>query len=158
MENLIALGVGAVMLIVAFIFGTLGQRRHYQSIKSREERLRHILIFNEKTPPTSCAGQKYALVCGSVVMGGDYFRQVIAGLKSIFGGRLTSFEAMLDRGRRESILRMKEEARRLGANVIFNARFETTTLSAKQNGDEGLACAEFLVYGTAWRSPDLAKN
>ncbi|GHU11131.1 metal-binding protein [Betaproteobacteria bacterium] len=157
MGDLIALGFVVILLIVGFVFGSIGQSRHYRSIKTREFRLRHILLFNEKMPPTQYAGQEFALVSGSVIMGSDYFRQMIAGLKGIFGGRLTSFETMLDRGRREAILRMKEEAERMGANAIFNVRLETSTLSFSQQGNRegkgGLACAELMAYGTAWRAP-----
>jgi uncharacterized protein YbjQ (UPF0145 family) len=142
-----------VMLFVAYIFGTIGQSRHYRSIRQRELRLRHILIFNEKRSPARYAGKDFALVSGSIVMSSDYFRQAIASLKKFFGGRLTSFEAMMDRGRREAILRMKEEAERLGAEVVFNVRLETSMLSSRQADNSGLACAEFIAYGTAWRGP-----
>jgi uncharacterized protein YbjQ (UPF0145 family) len=146
--------LAVVMAIIAFVFGSLGQIRHYRAIRLRELQLRHILLFNEKMPPARYAGQNFALVCGSVVMSGDYFRQIIAGLEGIFGGRLTGFEAMMDRGRREAILRMKKEAERLGAEAVFNVRLETCTLSSQQKGKNGgLACAEFMAYGTAWRAP-----
>ncbi|MDR1889538.1 MAG: YbjQ family protein [Zoogloeaceae bacterium] len=161
MGDFIALIIAFILLVVGFVFGSIGQSRHYRSIRTRENRLRHILIFNEKMPPTQYAGQEFSLVCGSVIMGSDYFRQVIAGLKGLFGGRLTSFESMLDRGRREAILRMKEEAERMGANAIFNVRLETSTLAFSQQGNrsgrQGLACAELLAYGTAWRAPVDAK-
>jgi uncharacterized protein YbjQ (UPF0145 family) len=160
MGDLFALVIVAVLLVVGFVFGSIGQSRHYRSIKLREFRLRHILLFNEKMPPLQYAGQEFALVSGSVIMGSDYFRQMIAGLKGLFGGRLTSFESMLDRGRREAILRMKEEAERMGANAIFNVRLETSTLSFSQQGNreggKGLACAELIAYGTAWRAPSHA--
>ncbi|MDR3323715.1 MAG: YbjQ family protein [Zoogloeaceae bacterium] len=143
-----------ILMGVAFIFGSIGQSRHYRSIKRREWQLRRILVFNEKMPPASFAGQEFALVSGSVVMGSDHFRQVLAGLKSIFGGRLGSFETMLDRGRRESILRMKEQAARMGATAIFNVRLETSVLSSREGRKQGLACAELIAYGTAWRGSD----
>ncbi|GHT81558.1 metal-binding protein [Betaproteobacteria bacterium] len=160
MDVLIALIFAAILLTVGFVFGSIEQRRHYRSIKQREVDLRDILLFNEKHPPPEFAGQPFALVCGSVVMGSDHFRQFVAGLKAIFGGRLTSFEAMLDRGRREAILRMKEEAGKMGAKAVFNVRMETSTLSYSHeqgNGKAGLACVELVVYGTAWCAPGEVK-
>jgi uncharacterized protein YbjQ (UPF0145 family) len=153
MGELLGVIVSIVLLAVGYIFGSIGQRRNYRSIKAREAQLRDILVFNGKEPPASFAGQRFALVCGSVVMGSDYFRQFIAGLKGLFGGRLNSFESMLDRGRREAILRMKEEARRMGAKAIFNVRLETSMLSSR-NRKGGLACIELVAYGTAWRAPE----
>ncbi|MDR2030910.1 MAG: YbjQ family protein [Azoarcus sp.] len=159
MEDLYAPLVVFFLGVIGYVFGTLGQGRHYRSIKQREAQYRDILVFNEKLPPSEFAGQNFALVCGSVVMGGDYFRQIIAGLKAIFGGRLTSFEAMIDRGRREAILRMKAEARRMGARAIFNVRLETSTLSSsKANNEGGLFCMELIAYGTAWCAPGKAEN
>lgn len=159
MGDILAIGAAVVLLIVGYVFGTIGQSNHYRSIRQREVRFRDILVFNEKQPPPEFSGQEFTLVCGSVVMGSDYFRQFVAGIKAIFGGRLTSFEAMLDRGRREAILRMKEEARRIGAKAIFNVRLETSTLSfshSNGNGKAGLACMELVAYGTAWRAPGEA--
>jgi uncharacterized protein YbjQ (UPF0145 family) len=158
-DDLIAIAFIIFLAAVGYIFGSIGQRRHYRSITQREAQYRDILVFNEKLPPAEFAGQDFALVCGSVVMGGDYFRQILAALKMIFGGRLSSFEAMLDRGRREAILRMKAEARRKGARAIFNVRLETSTLSsAERNNKGGLPCMELIAYGTAWRAPDGAEK
>jgi uncharacterized protein YbjQ (UPF0145 family) len=156
MDVLIAIVGGGILVIIGYFFGSLDQKSHYRSIEQREAQYRDILVFNEKQPPQEFAGQQFALVCGSVVMGSDFFRQFIAGLKAIFGGRLTSFEAMLDRGRREAILRMKAEARRLGAQAVFNVRLETSTLSYSHNEGNrkaGLACVELVAYGTAWCAP-----
>lgn len=143
----------AVLLVVGYLCGTIGQRWHYRDIERREWVLRNILVFNEKMPPAQFSGQEFALVSGSVVMSSDYFRQVVAGLKQIVGGRLVSFEAMLDRGRREAILRMKEEARQMGASVIFNVRLETSNLSSAGGRNQGLTCMELIAYGTAWKAP-----
>jgi uncharacterized protein YbjQ (UPF0145 family) len=148
----------AVTLAIAFTAGKIEQNVHYRFINNREAQYsyRSILLFNEKIPPPEYAGQPFGLVCGSVVMGSDYFRQFLAGLKALFGGRLTSFEAMLDRGRREAILRMKAEAKSMGADVIFNVHLATSTLSIKRNGSGG-ACVEIVAYGTAWRKSNVGK-
>ena len=143
-----------ILLVVAYAVGSIGQSRHYDSIRQREEKYRDILIFNERRTPGEFSGRPYMLVSGSVVMGCDYFRIILASLKMLFGGRVNSFETMVDRGRREAILRMKAEARRMGAKAIFNVRMETSTLSFSRGGrNGGLACMELLVYGTAWRAP-----
>jgi uncharacterized protein YbjQ (UPF0145 family) len=152
MADLIGLIVALLALIVAYFSGSFIEKRHYAHIKTREAQLRNILLFNEKRPPANAAGSKFALVSGSAVMSSDHFRQTIAALKTLFGGRLTSYESMLDRGRREAILRMKEEARRQGANAIFNVRLETATLNANDPKQQ-VVCAEILAYGTAFSMP-----
>jgi uncharacterized protein YbjQ (UPF0145 family) len=104
-----------------------------------------------------CAKEEHAFTAG---LAGPV--SVGSLLKGLFGGRLNSFESMLDRGRREAILRMKEEARRMGAKAIFNVRLETSTLSSSSNGagrsKKGLACVELVAYGTAWRAPDVRSS
>jgi uncharacterized protein YbjQ (UPF0145 family) len=44
---------------------------------------------------------------------------------------------------------MKEEARRLGADMVFNVRFETASLAESAGGRQAMFSAEFIAYGTA---------
>ena len=90
-----------------------------------------------------------ALVVGSVVIAEDYFKRVAASLKSLVGGNIRSYESLLERGRREAIVRMKEEARRLGATHVVNVRLETASLSEDWSGQRPMFSAEFIAYGTA---------
>lgn len=151
MELLFQLALLAGLLIVGLVVGSVLERRHYRAIRAREQQYRHILVFTEKQLPLDFAGQPFHLVSGSVVISSDYFKTAAAGLKSLVGGRLTSYETLLDRGRREAILRMKEEAAQHGARVIFNVRLDTVMLN--QNSKNAVACAEVLAYGTAWGAP-----
>jgi len=66
-------------------------------------------------------------------------------LINIFGGRVSSYESLLDRGRREAILRMKESAK--GASEIVNVRIETSSIS--KNDNRGIGSIEVYAYGTA---------
>ncbi|THU05280.1 YbjQ family protein [Lampropedia puyangensis] len=149
MGLLIELIVPILLGLTGLLVGTLLERKHYRSIRAREEALRHIMVFNEKRPPLSFTGQHFHLVQGSVVVSSDYFKNIAASLKSFFGGRLTSYETLMDRGRREAILRMKEQAAAVGATAIFAVRLETSTLNSI-GGRGGIGSAEFLAYGTAW--------
>ncbi|MDR2100362.1 MAG: YbjQ family protein [Campylobacteraceae bacterium] len=108
--------------------------------------MKDILVFSEKHVLKDLVSGEFYLVKGSIVSSGSYFKRQTAGLKSNFGGRLGSMESFMDIGRREAVLRMKEQARIVGANIVFNVRFETVMIRR----GKGL-CAEFLVYGTAWK-------
>ena len=70
-----------------------------------------------------------ALVTGSTVISVDYFKRFLAALRNLFGGRVTAYESLLDRARRESLLRMKEQAAALGASMVFNVKYETASIS-----------------------------
>ena len=87
------------------------------------------------------------LVTGEVVISGDYFKNFVAALKNFFGGRLTTFESVLDRGRREAILRMREKAK--GANLIVNTRIESVMLNDIYSGQGGVPQCAIIAYGTA---------
>ncbi len=147
---MVELIVIAVLLTLGYIVGSGREKKHYKSIRRREAQLKHIMVFETKKPPvnTELGGQ---LVKGNVVVSTDYFKMFVAGLRKLIGGRLTTFESLLDRGRREAILRMKREASLLGANMVFNVRFETSAVSQGANG--AIGSIEVLAYGSAIKTP-----
>ena len=151
MEFLINLAFIVLLGLIGLVVGSAIERKHYRSIREREGQLKHILLFNEKRPPLSVSGQPFHIVQGSVVVSSDYFKNLAAGLRSLFGGRLTSYESLLDRARREAVLRMKQQAADRGAHLVVNVLFETSTLNQNQPG--AIVSCEVLVYGTAFVVP-----
>jgi uncharacterized protein YbjQ (UPF0145 family) len=87
------------------------------------------------------------MVCGNVVISVDYFKTVVAGLRNLVGGNITAYESLLDRARREAVLRMQQEARAGGAQIIINTKFETSRVSG--SAGRGIGSVEVLAYGTA---------
>lgn len=136
-----------VLLAAGYGFGQWAERGHYRSILKREEIYRKTLILPIKRPPTMEPPPNTALVYGSVVISVDYFKRFIAGLRLLVGGRLTSYESLLDRARREAILRMKDMAMRKGSSMVINIKLETASIS-KGKGDS-IGSIEVYVYGTA---------
>jgi len=108
-----------------------------------------VLVFNERREPADREFREAMLVVGSVVIAEDYFKRVAAGLRGFFGGHVAVYESLMDRGRREAMLRMKEAARRHGATMVLNVRFETSSLSEESSGGSPMFSAEFIAYGTA---------
>lgn len=140
----------AVLLIVGYGFGRLAEKRHYRSIMTREDELRDVLTFTAKYPPLSVPVNDTDLVVGSVVISVDYFKRFVASLRNIIGGRMMSYETLLDRGRREAMLRMKEAARARGAGLIYNVKFETASISKGRHG--AIGSVEVFAYGTALKT------
>lgn len=137
-----------VLLLIAFVVGNYLEKKHYASILQREAELRHIIVVASRFPPQEFYGQH--LVLGSVVVSSDYFRRLLAWFRQIFGGDIRSYETLLDRARREAILRMKEEAAAQGAEIVFNLKLETSSLSTTDRNSSGvLGTVEVLAYGTA---------
>ena len=149
MDLLIQLGIFLALLLIGLLFGRVAEKRHFAHIAKREADLRDILVFNERRLPEGESFHEAALVTGSVVIAEDYFKKVSAALRGLVGGRLTAYESLMDRGRREAVVRMKEEARRRGATMVFNVRFETSSLAETTGGQSPLFSAEFIAYGTA---------
>jgi uncharacterized protein YbjQ (UPF0145 family) len=139
-----------VLLSLGYFIGQIAERRHYRSILEREERLNSLPAIASRHPPTE-PHYHQALVTGSTVVSVDYFKRFLAALRNLFGGRVTSYESLLDRARRESLLRMKQQAKALGAAMVFNVKYETASIS-KGRG-KTIGSVEILAYGTALIPP-----
>lgn len=135
------------LLAVGYVFGRIAEARHYKSIIQREDEYRDLLVIASKIPPLGEQLEASILVMGSVVISVDYFKRFLAGLRSLVGGRIVAYESLLDRARREALLRMKQEARKVGANKVFNIKLETASISKNARG--GVGSIEVLAYGTA---------
>ena len=136
-----------VLLALGFVFGRTLEARHYRSIRARESALQHIPVVTAKTPDQSLQPEHTVLVAGSVVISVDYFKRFLAMLRVLVGGPVVSYETLLDRARREAILRMKLQAREMNGSIIFNVKLETASISKGSN--DRLGSVEVLAYGTA---------
>jgi len=144
---MVELGITAILLLIGVFFGTRAQKKHIASLNAREDAMAHMIVTNLKTLPAT--GNPPMLVTGSVVIAFDYFRRFIAGFVMLVGGRITMYEDMLDRARREALLRLLEEAHAAGSREVHNVRFEFSRVGAsKKNANIG-GGAELLAYGTA---------
>ncbi len=137
------------LLTLGYLTGSWAEKRHFASIRQREERLRPLPIIGTKWVPDRYTGVDSCLVDGSVVISIDYFKKIAAGLRNFFGGRVSSYETLVERARREAVLRMKQQAADWGAQVVFNLRIETSSVSQSSSGQVG--AVEVHAYGTALR-------
>lgn len=145
-----------VLIAVGVIFGSVNERRHFERLRSDEAALSHILQSNLKNIPDVHAKdleEGAILVTGSVVVALDYFKKIAAKIKALFGGSLRSYETMLDRARREAIVRMLKEAYALGATAVHNIRIEFSAIAGNNPASPG--GAELLAYGTAVKAKNV---
>lgn len=152
MEELIgpilAFGVPLMLLALGFFSGRHVERKHLRQLDQREARVRHLIVTNTKFIPSELGYRRAEILLGEAVIGSDYFKNFLAGLRSFFGGELRSLETLMDRARREATLRVLEVAAAQGASAVFNIRLETSNIGAMQ-GKKQAPMAEVLVYGTA---------
>lgn len=145
---MIDLIISIVTLTVAYFIGTtIIEKKHYKSIKEREHQLLRLPAVTSKNILDEGQVIKDSrFVYGSIVISVDYFKRFLAGLRNFFGGEMRSYETILDRSRREAILRMKESAQ--DADIIINMRLETANIGGA-NSKKGVGCSEVVAYGTA---------
>ena len=132
-----------ILFFIGWGFGRYFESKHLKELEAQEHRLSHIRIDTNKFQSSPFTGQ---LVSSNVVISHDYFKYIIAQIQNFFGGRLTTYESVVDRARREAIVRLKLEAEHLGAQQIMGLRLTTTEL-----GMQG-GMVEVFAYGTAVRN------
>lgn len=137
-------------LIICYFTGNIIEKKHYKSIKEREVYLyKSPCITYGKSFSKSAKVSKASLVSASVVIGCDYFKSFLAGLRNLFGGNVSAYESVLDRGRREALLRMREYAMAVNANAVVNVKIETIMLDPLGTSQNPKVCV--TAYGTAIR-------
>lgn len=100
-----------------------------------------MIVTNIENIPGRQITEHFGVVSGSTVRAKHAGRDIMAGLKNIFGGELRGYTELLTESREEALKRMQEQAHSLGANAILNVRFSTSSVAA--------GAAELYVYGTA---------
>lgn len=81
------------------------------------------------------------LVKGSTIRARHLGRDLAALARNIVGGEITEYTKLMAESREQALIRMKEEASKLGANAVIGVRFTTSMVMS--------GAAEFLAYGTA---------
>lgn len=150
-QILINIGYLLVLLVLGYFFGRRAEAKHYKDIERRER----LLVALPTTSGENLLGELSAdhtvLVRGSVVIAVDHFKRLLAALRAFFGGEVQAYETLLDRARREAVLRMKESCP--DAVQIINLRIETSSI---HRGAQSIGSVEVLAYGTAVYSQESA--
>lgn len=94
-----------------------------------------------ETIPGKTIVTSHGIVSGSSVRAKHVGRDIMAGVKNVFGGELKGYTELLAESRDQAMSRMQDEAAELGANGIVNIRFSTSSVTA--------GASEIYVYGTA---------
>lgn len=148
MNNLIFIGLFAI----GWFFGRYNEQDHLRQLAVSEKELGYIIVSSERFyRPTIAPDTEGAVVMGSVVIAQDYFKMIVAGILNLFGKNLVTYETLLDRARREALVRMKLEAQFMGYNQVFGIRLEVTSINATGS------MVEAIAYGTAVYTIDNPK-
>lgn len=150
MAETAGLYVFAAFLAVSFAGGLAAEKMHINSIKKREKNFMEMsAVTIEKSLDKEAYPGKVYLITAGCVMSPGFVRRIPAMIKTFFGGRIGFYESLVERGRKEVILRVKEEAIKAGCGIIINLRIETSFLDPGAEQKSGSGCVELMAYGTA---------
>lgn len=82
-------------------------------------------------------GQVFGVIVRSRGLGGN----ILASLRTIFGGEIHEYTSMVEGARRQAIDRMIQNATLMGANAVVRMMFDSTEI--------GSTMTEIVAYGTA---------
>ncbi len=81
------------------------------------------------------------LVKGNTIRARHLGHDILAALRNMVGGEITDYTKLLAESREQSLDRLEDAAKELGANAVLGLRFSTSEMMG--------GAAELLVYGTA---------
>lgn len=144
-EALIQIGIALTLLVIGFFVGRRRESAHYASIRQRESQWAAKPAVTMENPASLPAVRGCALACGTAVISVDYYKRFLAGLRTLFGGEMKSYSTLIDRARREAVLRMKESAPE--ADMYFNIQLQTSAIN--DGAQKAVAAVEVIAYSTA---------
>ena len=151
-QLIFSVGIPLVLLAIGLFAGRVAERKHFASLALRETQ--QVKIFTtdlSRYPLISSAQPTPQIVITEVVIATDYFKSFVASLKKLVGGSLGTYLSLVERARREAILRLKEQASQMGYNAICNVRLETADIGGTSEGKGKVAMVAVLASATAYR-------
>ncbi|MFH1312531.1 MAG: YbjQ family protein [Candidatus Eisenbacteria bacterium] len=100
-----------------------------------------MMIVTSDSIPGKTITKSIGLVRGNTIRARHLGHDVMAKLRHLVGGEITDYTKMMAESREQSLDRMVDEAKSLGANAIVCVRFSTSMIME--------SAAEILAYGTA---------
>ncbi len=88
-------------------------------------------------------GQVFGVIVRSRGLGGN----IVAGLRTLIGGEIHEYTALVEETRRQAIDRLVRNASAMGANAVTMMRFDSGAIGQTMN--------EVVAYGTAVRIEPL---
>ena len=100
-----------------------------------------MIIVTSSSIPGKEIKKSFGVVRGNTIRARHLGKDILAVFKSIVGGEIEEYTKLMGESRDQSLDRMAEQAKELGANAVVDVRFSTSYLMQ--------SAAEILVYGTA---------
>lgn len=153
MVELLSVLIPIFAFLIPLSLGIIGwriEKNHFARLDQEERQYSNIMVSDLRYLPENWSASDPVLVTGSVVIANDYLKKFIASWIQIFGGRIFTYERMVERARREAVLRMLKEASRRSANVIWCVRITTSAINVAESNQQS-GGVEVVAYGTAMK-------
>lgn len=98
---------------------------------------------------TKTLGFTWGLIVRSRGLGGN----IVANLRTIFGGEIHEYSELLNQSRQQALDRMKDHARAQGANAIISVDFDSSELGQMMTEVLAMGTAVVIEKDTATASP-----
>ena len=100
-----------------------------------------LLVSTTETVAGYEVAEVLGIARGNVIRAKHIGTDVIASLRNLVGGEVREYTKLMAEAREQSMDRMMENARSMGADAVVTVRFQTAMVMA--------GSAEMLAYGTA---------
>lgn len=152
MELILSIAIPLILIGMGYFAGRFAEYSHFSSLEQREHENLGIVRTNSRAflvprtdalPPT--------LVCAETAIASDYFKNFLSAFRKFFGGEMRSYNSLMERARRETILRLVEQARSRGYNAICNLRLEPSDIGSNLS-QKGSIMVCMIGSATAYHS------
>ena len=109
-----------------------------------------LIVVTTSTIPGYEITQALGTVHGITVRTRGVGGKIMAGIEGMFGGEVTSYSSEAEKARKESMQRLIENAKTIGADAVVRTDFETSDIL---NGTATI----FSAYGTAVKITPVKK-
>lgn len=145
------LGIPLGLILLGLIAGRAVERAHFSELRRREEEVAHMLVSDIRTFPGGVdTSLQPEMIISQAVIATDYLKSFLAGLRKILGGELTSYLSLMERARREALLRVLEEARAKGYDAVCNVRLDTADIGGAVAA-KGVVMVAVVVSATGYK-------
>ncbi|MEN1679650.1 MAG: heavy metal-binding domain-containing protein [Planctomycetota bacterium] len=150
-ELFINLGIFGGLILLGVFAGGRTERRHLKRLDEREAAHKGFIVTQLKTFPGGSTGTLPPQVfMAEAVIASDYFKTFIAGIRKFFGGEMGTYQTLLERARRESLMKLIEQAKGAGYDTACNLRYETADIGGATQSKKGVVTVAIIATATAY--------
>ena len=74
--------------------------------------------------------QYLGVISAEVIIGANFLKDIMGGLRDFFGGRSATYEKVLDEARQKAMEELTEKAQRMGANAVVGIDLDFETIGS----------------------------